>query len=85
MNLTDSARTLEEEDQHGRYKVCSTLDVQRGNLSQPYECSLWIPSAGKYLASRKLHMVKAQKSSGDLVKLQWLFIMVELLMVTFVT
>lgn len=85
VNLTNSASTEEEEDQHGRYKVWSTIDVQKGNSSQPYNCSLWIPSVGKYTSSRQLANVKGQKSSGSVVRLQGIFIMVEIMMLKLMT
>ncbi|XP_074511313.1 cell adhesion molecule 2-like [Sebastes fasciatus] len=87
VNLTDTASTQEEEDHHGRYNVSSTIDVQRGNLSTPYTCSLWIPSAGKELTGIGLPLpiigqkLTANDSSGSMVKLQWICIMVEIMMV----
>ncbi|XP_069005832.1 butyrophilin-like protein 2 [Embiotoca jacksoni] len=53
-NLTDSASTQEKEDQHGLYNVLSTINVKKGHSSQPYHCSLWIPSLNKHLFSQEL-------------------------------
>ncbi|XP_071371518.1 programmed cell death 1 ligand 1-like [Centroberyx affinis] len=86
-NLTDSATTQTEQDQHGLYNVTSTLKVQPGDMSQPYTCSLWIPASMKYLSSQKLDVVKPpipDTSSGSSVKLQWICIMVGTLMVKFI-
>ncbi|XP_051244931.1 uncharacterized protein LOC127356900 [Dicentrarchus labrax] len=82
VNLTDSAITQEEEDQYGRYDVMSTIDVQKGK-SEPYRCSLWIPSVGKNLHAQELPMVKALESSGSMVRVQWICIMVEIMVVKF--
>ncbi|XP_035510238.1 uncharacterized protein LOC118322620 [Morone saxatilis] len=83
VNLTDSASTQKEEDQHGRYDVVSTIDVPKGKMSEPYRCSLWIPSIGKNLHTQELPMVKALESSGSMVRVQWICIMVEIMMVKF--
>lgn len=88
VNLTDPGSAREEVDHLERYNVSSTIDAKKGNLSQPYNCSLWIPSARKYLSSQQLQVVEKQiitKSSGSLVKLQWICIMVEIMAVTFMT
>lgn len=72
-NLTDFAGPQEKKkDQHGRYDVCSTLDVHKGNLSQPYTCSLWSPESGTYLFSYSHIYVPAeeQRSNGSTVRLR---------------
>ncbi|XP_032393574.1 uncharacterized protein LOC116703088 isoform X2 [Etheostoma spectabile] len=82
VNLVGPADTREVVDQLGLYNVSSTIDVQKGNLSQPYTCSLWITSAGKYLKSLQVPVVKKLKnSSGSMVHLQWICVMVEIMMV----
>ncbi|XP_031176932.1 uncharacterized protein LOC116065510 isoform X1 [Sander lucioperca] len=86
VNLTDPASTREEVDHLGLYNVSSTIDVQKGNLSQPYTCSLWIASARKHLQSQQLPVVKKQtESSGSMVNLQWICVMVEIMMVKCMT
>ncbi|XP_029363609.1 uncharacterized protein LOC115047075 [Echeneis naucrates] len=77
-NLSDSASTWEEKDQHGRYKLSSELQMEEAMPSSSYSCSLWIPSARKYLFS---HL--KIPSSGSMVKLQWICVMVGLIMVIF--
>ncbi len=85
MNLTDSAIT-EQEDQNGRYYISSTIDVQKGNLSLPYECFLWMPSLKFNYPGPKLYPTKPQvKSGSSTVKLQLIFIMVEIMMVKCMT
>lgn len=87
VNLTGLGSTQEEEDQEGRYSVSSTIYVQGGNHNQSYKCQLWIPSHGKYLFSHELHLtdrlIDSVMSSGGMVRLQWIFLMVEILMVKF--
>ncbi|XP_042369685.1 tyrosine-protein phosphatase non-receptor type substrate 1-like, partial [Plectropomus leopardus] len=85
LNLTGFASTEETVDSLELYEIRSTVDAQKGNLSQPYNCSLWIPSAGKYLHSRQVHVTGKQTngSPGDMVKLQWICIMVEIIMLKF--
>ncbi|XP_068193642.1 cell adhesion molecule 1 [Antennarius striatus] len=85
VNLTASATTWEEEDQYGRHNVSSTIDVQKGNTSQPYVCSMWIPSVGKNLKSLELYVYTKHTSSGDVGKLQWSIIIVEMIMVIWLT
>lgn len=87
-DLTDSASPQEDVHQDGRYKVSSSIDVKTGNTSQPFNCSLWIPSTRKQLSSQQLHM-KGQQirngSSGSACKLlQWICITVEVMMVKFI-
>lgn len=78
VNLTDSVSTPEE-DQHGRYNVLSTIAIQKSNPSQALYCSLWIPADGKYLSS----ILVQGKSSGSMIRPQWICILVEIIMVTF--
>ncbi|XP_030262616.1 uncharacterized protein LOC115575016 isoform X2 [Sparus aurata] len=85
VNLTDSTSTDEVKGHDGRYDVWSTLDVQKGDLNQPYTCKLWIPSEGRYFQSLDLYSKKPQESSGNIVKLQWICIMVEFMMVKFMS
>ncbi|KAM7372171.1 hypothetical protein PAMP_009361 [Pampus punctatissimus] len=54
VELTESASTQEDKDQYGQYNITSTINVQKENLEQPYNCSLWIPHAKKYLSSHQL-------------------------------
>ncbi|XP_078125420.1 cell adhesion molecule 3-like isoform X2 [Sander vitreus] len=86
VNLTDPAGTREEVNHLGLYNVSSTIDIQKGNLSQPYTCSLWIASARKPLWSQQLPVVEKQTgSSGSMVNLQWICVMVEIMMVKCMT
>lgn len=80
VNLTDSASTQEEEAQHGQYNVLSSIDVQKGNSTQPYNCSLWTPDDGTYLTSQQLR-VKKSRSSASVLNLQWLCIVVAIMVV----
>lgn len=80
-DLTKSASTQEDEDQHRQYNIISTINVQKGNLDQLYNCSLWIPDARKYLSS-ELIVGKTVRSSGSIVKLH-ICMMVEIMMVRF--
>ncbi|KAM7386650.1 hypothetical protein PAMA_009322 [Pampus argenteus] len=82
--LTESASTQEDKDQYGQYTITSTLNVQKENLDQPYNCSLWIPRAKKYLSSRQVAMVTVRSLSGRGVKLQWICMMAEIIMVKLV-
>ncbi|XP_049925376.1 uncharacterized protein LOC126405615 [Epinephelus moara] len=85
VNLTDLAVTQEAVDNQQYNYVSSKIVVQKGNLSQPYECSLWIPSTGKYLSNQQLHMVQklVVNSSENMVKLQWICMIVGIMMVKF--
>ncbi|XP_022612657.1 uncharacterized protein LOC111230266 [Seriola dumerili] len=85
VNLTNSASTQEEMDQHGRYKVLSELHVEKGHLNLSYKCSLWIPSDRKYLSSQLLTVARQIKSSGSMAKLHWICIMVGIMMGMFMT
>ncbi|KAI3360018.1 hypothetical protein L3Q82_014353 [Scortum barcoo] len=85
VNLTDSTSPQTEMDQQGRFNVLSTVAVQKGNPREPYNCSLWIPSDGKYLSSELVYRVRTQNSSGSIVKLQWISVMVEIVMLKFMT
>ncbi|KAK9534820.1 hypothetical protein VZT92_007241 [Zoarces viviparus] len=77
VNFTLSASTQAEKDPHGRFNVSSSIRVKKGNLNQPYECSLWIPSARKLLSSQRIPLVEKQiRSSGCTVTLQWICMMV---------
>lgn len=79
-NLTDSCSTEEEMDQRGLYNVSSTIHLKTGNLSLPYNCSLWMPLLGKYHSGRQLHIKKKEgRSSGRASGLQFTCIMIEIL------
>lgn len=77
-NFTLSANTRQEVDDNGRYNVSSSIDTKEGNPNQPYECSLWIPSARKTLISLMVHPIGKQEtqSSGRKVHLQWICVLV---------
>ncbi|XP_047427999.1 uncharacterized protein LOC124997959 [Mugil cephalus] len=79
-NLTTAARTEEKMDQEGRYDIWSTMDAKEGNKSQPFNCSLWIPSLGKYLSSQQVRV----GSSGHLVALRWICVVLEIITLSFI-
>lgn len=85
VNLTLFSLTTEEEDEDGRYNISSTIQIQEGNQSQPYKCSLWIPSTRTTLSSYEQPLVGKQTSSGSRIRLQWIFLMVEIMMVKCMT
>lgn len=87
LNFTAPAFYQKEEmDHRGRYNILSQLDVQKGNLNQPYTCSLWMPSTSKTLFSHELHMVKKLKGSSEsMVTLQWICLIMEIIMVKCMT
>ncbi|XP_008293162.1 uncharacterized protein LOC103367041 [Stegastes partitus] len=78
-NLTDSATTEEDKDQHGFYNIQSEIDVQKVNLSRPLNCSLWIPSLGKYASEPQL-----VHSAGGSVRLQRFCALAGIILVKFV-
>ncbi|CAK6963301.1 uncharacterized protein LOC122967156 [Scomber scombrus] len=82
-NSTESASTQEVEDQHGQYNIISTINVKK-NL--PYNCSLWIPGASKYLVTLVIQpsAVKVKASGSTQIKLQWICMMMEIMMVKFI-
>ncbi|XP_014827590.1 PREDICTED: uncharacterized protein LOC106906709 isoform X1 [Poecilia mexicana] len=74
VNLTDGTETKQNVDDKGYFTVQSTAPTERGNQSQPYNCSLWMPSLNKYISSRMV-------SSGSTTQqLQWICIMMGILM-----
>lgn len=77
VNLTDSVST-EEEDEDGRYNVSSTLAIQKGNLKGDLYCSLWVPTDGKYLSR-----ILVRAGSAGSIRLQWICILMEIMMVVF--
>nr|XP_046272406.1 uncharacterized protein LOC124073898 [Scatophagus argus] len=85
VNLTDFASTGEEEDQYGRYNVSSTINIEKRNLSQPFKCSLWIPSLRSYVHTLVPPIAKPLETSGSVVKQQWIFVMVGIMMVKLMT
>ncbi|XP_037331962.2 uncharacterized protein LOC119220230 [Pungitius pungitius] len=75
--LAGPASARAEADPSGRYNVSSATEARTGESSEPYECSLWIPSARKTLSSRLLPLAKGQlSSSGSPVQLAWACAMV---------
>lgn len=86
VNLTKFAKMGEEKmDQDGRYSVSSTLDIQKGDKDQSFKCSLWIPSTETSPSSHEVSLTKPQGSSGSLIKLQWIFLAVEAMIVKTMT
>ncbi|KAL6102683.1 uncharacterized protein ACO6RY_02244 [Pungitius sinensis] len=75
--LAGPASARVEVDRRGRYNVSSATEARPGESSEPYECSLWIPSARKTLSSQQVLLVKGQLgSSGSPVQLAWACAMV---------
>lgn len=85
VNLTDLASTHEVGDQHGRYDILSEIDVEIGNPDLPYNCSLWIPSGGKYVSGQQVTIYRNTRSSGSMVQLQGICIMMAIMMVKLMT
>lgn len=73
----------DEIDQDGRYNISSTIDIQKGNKDQSYKCSLWILSVEK--SSQEVSLAESQNSSGSMIKLQWIFLIVEIMIVKSMT
>lgn len=85
VNLTDSAETQDVEEKNGRYKVSSVLRVEKENSSLLYNCSLWIPSARRYVSMRQFSMAWIVKSSGRMVRVEWMYVTVGIMMVISMT
>ncbi|XP_029946506.1 selection and upkeep of intraepithelial T-cells protein 2-like [Salarias fasciatus] len=79
-NLTDSCSTKQEVDQQGLYNVMSMIEVERGNSTQPYNCSLWTPSLRRYHSWMQLPLVKDMGSSGSAAGLKWACLLMEVIM-----
>ncbi|KAM4717010.1 uncharacterized protein FYW61_017227 [Anableps anableps] len=73
LNLTDASETEENQDNDGYYKVQSKVPTKKGSQSQPYNCSLWMPSVNRYLSSQLV------VSSGSTGQLHWICIMMGIL------
>ncbi|CAN9505753.1 unnamed protein product [Ophioblennius macclurei] len=78
VNLTDSCSTSQELDQHGRFDILSVIDVSKGNLSQPYTCSLWVPALNRYQSWMQLLLSEELNSSGIDVGGMWICIVMEI-------
>lgn len=71
-NLTEDASMKQTKDKHNRFNIRSSLKLKEGNLREPYNCSLWMPSLGRYLT--------ILQNSGCLIKLQWICVFVMVMM-----
>lgn len=88
-NITDAAITQQDMDQHGLYNILSTIRKEEDKLN----CSLWIPSLNKQLSSQEVASsvnqpvmslgIQERDSSETTVKLHWICIAVEILMLYF--
>ena len=67
-NLTELSRRQEEALPDGRYNICSRVEDKRENISQSFQCSLWLPSHQMYLAI--ITNLQEQKASGGAATLQ---------------
>ncbi|XP_041853299.1 uncharacterized protein LOC121647706 [Melanotaenia boesemani] len=92
-NITNATITQQDRGQHGLYNILSTIREEEDKLNYPYKCLLWIPSLNKYLSSQEVTSSVSQKvkssesqegnSSETAVKLHWICIVVEILMLNF--
>lgn len=73
-NLTGASIPKEVQDENGFYTFESEVPTEKGNQSQPYNCSLWMPSLNRYIASQRV------ESSGIKCQLQWICIILGILM-----
>ncbi|XP_020340321.1 uncharacterized protein LOC109892279 isoform X1 [Oncorhynchus kisutch] len=80
-NITESASTKSQLDEEGLFDIRSTLPTQAG--TEPYNCSLWIPSSGTYSSHKQLHYSRVI-SSGTKTRSRLLlvFILVGLIIIT---
>ncbi|XP_017283582.1 uncharacterized protein LOC108242932 [Kryptolebias marmoratus] len=76
-NLTTDVSTQETKDKRNHFNIRSSIKLKKESLSEPYNCSLWIPSLGRYLATSEVN------SSAALIKLQWVCVVV-MVLVSFV-
>lgn len=67
----------------GRYNICSMVGVKKANMSQPLQCSLWIPSRQMYLVN--IYEVGGQEAVGRVATLQGFLILLEMVVLTLVT
>ncbi|KAF7221248.1 uncharacterized protein [Nothobranchius furzeri] len=72
-NVTEEAYTHKEKDESERFNIRSVMNLKNNGLGEPYNCSLWIPSLGRYIATEEV-------SSGGSVRLQWIWLVVSLMM-----
>lgn len=79
-NITESASTKSQLDEEGLFDIRSTLPTQAG--TEPYNCSLWIPSSGTYSSHKQLHYSRGL-SSGTKTRSRLLlvFILVGLILI----
>lgn len=76
-NLTYASKPKEDVITNGFYIFRSEVPTEKGKQSQPYNCSLWMPSLNRYIASQLVG------SSGIKCQLQWICIMMGILMMSF--
>ncbi|XP_038156652.1 uncharacterized protein LOC119793522 [Cyprinodon tularosa] len=62
-NLTEGSKMETKQEDNGFYKIQSELSMEKGNYSQPYNCSLWIPSMNTYVSSQ---LVVSSSNKGHL-------------------
>ncbi|XP_034046549.1 uncharacterized protein LOC117528105 [Thalassophryne amazonica] len=84
VNLTESASTQQELNEHGLYNVKSILKREPQNTAHSYTCSLWIPALGKY-QSNLLVLRGESRSSGSRVSIPWMYALVTILLIMFMT
>lgn len=80
VNLTGSARTGSETDEYQRHNIWSTIDVEQNKFNQSYQCCLWRSSSEDAPSCQTLKLT----SAGQTVKLQWICVVMEILLVRFI-
>ncbi|KAM9472941.1 uncharacterized protein ACWYII_008060 isoform 1-T1 [Salvelinus alpinus] len=80
-NITESASTKSQLDEEGLFDIRSTLPTQAG--TEPYNCSLWIPSSRTYSSHKQLHYSRGISSgTSTRSRLLLVFILVGLIIIT---
>lgn len=76
-NLTELSSWQEDPVPDGRFNICSRVEVKRGNMSQPLQCSLWTSSRQMYVVN--MSEVGEQESSGRVATQQGVLILLEMM------
>lgn len=83
VNLTESSSWEEDPVPDGRYNICSRVGIKRENGSQPFQCSLWIPSRQMYLVN--ISEVGGQEPSARVAPLQGVLMLLGMVVLILVT
>lgn len=84
VNLTGLSSLQDQQGLDGRYNICSTVGVSEGNTSEPFQCSLWIPSRQMYLASKNISLEGGQEPSRRVATLQGILVVLEMVVLKLV-